>query len=204
MLWSYLPAPLAILPGDLGLSDNFLALSFLIIAVLVFIALGAIYWSNKHWIDTGYNEAKGWSKHEKTYTVVFLVLALVFASSTLGLLPYPYAHSGVTPSMTINVRAQQFQWCLSYAPSWGTNCQTAIKIPVGNTVLFNTSSIDVNHGFGLYSPKGALLDQVQVMPGFYNNILFQFTSPGIYYVRCMEFCGYGHFGMVSQINVTSS
>jgi cytochrome c oxidase subunit II len=40
------------------------------------------------------------------------------------------------------------------------------------------------------------------MPGFYNSILYQFTDAGIYYIRCMEFCGYGHFGMVSQLNVT--
>lgn len=204
MLWIQSPAISAILPGDLGLGDNFLALSFLVIAVLVFIALGAIYWSNRHPIDTGWNEARGWSRYERTYIIVFLVVALVFASSTLGLLPYPYAHAGVRPTMTIDARAQQFQWCLSYAPSWGTNCQTEIKIPVGNTVLFNTSSIDVNHGFGIYSSNGALLDQVQVMPGFYNNIIYQFTSPGVYYIRCMEFCGYGHFGMVSQINVTAS
>jgi cytochrome c oxidase subunit 2 len=204
MFSSYWPSVLAILPGNLGLGDNFLALSFLILSILVFVALGAIYWSNKHPIDTGYHEAKGWLKHEKTYTIAFFAIVIVFASSTLGLLPYPYAHAGIKPDMTINVRAQQFQWCLSYAPSWGTNCQTTIKIPVGNTVLFNTSSIDVNHGFGIYSGDGALLDQVQVMPGFYNNIIYQFTSPGTYYIRCMEFCGYGHFGMVSQVNVTGS
>ncbi|MGH2638733.1 MAG: hypothetical protein ACRDF4_05545 [Rhabdochlamydiaceae bacterium] len=131
------------------------------------------------------------------------MVVITFATSTLGLLPYPYAHPNIKANLVIDVRAQQFQWCLSYYPSWGTECQAAIQIPVGSTVIFNTSSVDVNHGFGLYSSSGQVLDQVQVMPGYYNNIIYQFTTSGTYYIRCLEFCGYGHFGMVGQINVSS-
>ncbi len=77
-------------------------------------------------------------------------------------------------------------------------------IPSGSIVLFNVTSIDVTHSFGLYASDGTLLDQVQVMPGFYNSIIYQFNVAGNYYVRCLEFCGWGHFGMVSQFNVTQS
>jgi cytochrome c oxidase subunit 2 len=195
--------PFAILPADLGFGPSVLALSFAVLAILVVVALGAIYWTTKHPHETGYREARGWSKNEGIYTIIFLIAVIVFATSTLGLLPYPYAHSSIRPTMVVDARAQQFQWCLAYAPNWGTNCQAILQIPVGNVVLFNTSTIDVNHGFGLYSSSGQLLDQVQVMPGFYNTIIYQFAKPGIYYVRCMEFCGYGHFGMVTEINVTS-
>jgi cytochrome c oxidase subunit II len=189
----------AILPGDLGFSEFFLAITFFVIAGGVVIFLGIVVWSTRNPDKT---KQYAMERHEKTYSILFLIIVLVFASSTLGLLPYPYAHPGLTPTMTVNVRAQQFQWCLAYYPNWGTNCQPIMVIPVGNVVLFNTSSIDVNHDFGLYSASGQLLDQVQVMPGYYNNIIYQFTKPGIYYVRCLEFCGWGHFGMVSEINVT--
>ena len=192
----------AILPADLGFGSNFLALTFAVVTALVLISLAAIYWSNKHPHETGLREAKGWSKNEWIYTIIFLVLVMIFASSTLGLLPYPYAHSNIKPTITVNARAQQFQWCLSPAPNWGTDCQSVMQIPAGSIVLFNTSSIDVNHGFGLYASNGHLLDQVQVMPGYYNSIIYQFSTPGTYYVRCMEFCGYGHFGMVTEIQVT--
>ncbi len=188
----------SILPGDLGFGPEFLGIVFLIFVLIVIAGLSLVFWSNKHPSES---HRYAMAKREWVYTLVFLVVVLAFASSTLGLLPYPYAHPGVTPNVVIDVRAQQFQWCLAYYPSWGTNCQSDIKIPLG-TVLFNTSSIDVTHGFGLYSSSGQLLDQVQVMPGYYNNIIYQFTTPGTYYVRCLEFCGYGHFGMVSQINVT--
>jgi cytochrome c oxidase subunit 2 len=194
----------AILPGDLGLNSIFLGIVFAIVSILVLIALGAVYWSTKRPYDTGMHEAKGWEKYEWIYTIVFLVLVMIFASSTLGLFPYPYAHSNIKPTMVVDARAQQWQWCLAPAPNWGTNCQAVFNIPAGSIVLFNTSTIDVNHGFGLYASNGQLLDQVQVMPGFYNTIIYDFTTPGIYYVRCMEFCGFGHFGMVTEINVTAT
>ncbi len=190
---------IAILPGDLGFSEDFLALIFAVMVIGVIVCLAALFWSTKH--PQPYGRTKHPNK-ELIYTISFLVIVLVFATSTLGLLPYPYAHPGVQPTMTINVRAQQFQWCLSLAPNWGTNCQSIMQIPLNSIVLFNTSSIDVTHGFGMYSASGQLLDQVQVMPGYYNNIVYQFATPGIYYIRCLEFCGYGHFGMVSQVNVT--
>jgi len=191
----------AILPADIGLGSEFLAIVFILISLGVIGMLIAVLWSNRHPSE---DKWMGMAKREGWYTVIFLIVVLVFATSTLGLLPYPYAHQNIHPTMVVNARAQQFQWCIAYAPNWGTNCQAIIKIPVGNVVLFNTSTIDVNHGFGLYASNGNLLDQVQVMPGFYNTIIYNFSQPGLYYVRCLEFCGYGHFGMVSEINVTSS
>ncbi|MFI5420070.1 MAG: hypothetical protein ACHQ1H_03800 [Nitrososphaerales archaeon] len=191
----------AILPGDVGFGSQFLAIAFVVVALLFAILLGALFWTTRH-PDESHRFDLG--KHERVYTIIFLAVVLVFASSTLGLLPYPYAHPDIHPTLIVNARAQQFQWCLSYSPNWGTDCQTDLVIPTGSIVLFNTSSIDVTHGFGLYSASGQLLDQVQVMPGYFNNIVYQFTTPGAYYIRCLEFCGYGHFGMVNLVNVTQS
>lgn len=203
-LLSILRHSLAILPGDLGLGASFLALIFAAIAIGTFVMLSLIVLSNRRSSDTGWREDRAWSKREGVYTVIFLIVVIVFATSTLGLLPYPYAHSNIKPTMTVDVQAFQWNFCISYAPSWGTNCQTAIQIPVGSTVLFNVTSLDVNHGFGIYSAKGTLLDQVQIMPGYYFSMLYQFKTSGIIYVRCMEFCGWGHFGMTSLLNITST
>jgi cytochrome c oxidase subunit 2 len=194
----------AILPGDLGFSQLFLGIIFSACVILVFIALATIFWSTRHPSDTGMKEARGWEKYEWIYTIAFLVVVMVFASSTLGLFQYPYAHSNIKPTMTVDVRAQQWEWCLSPAPLWGTDCSVPYKIPVGNIVLFNTSTIDVNHDFGLYDSSGALLDQVMIVPGYYDSIIYHFTKPGLYYVRCLEFCGWGHFGMTTEINVTAT
>jgi heme/copper-type cytochrome/quinol oxidase subunit 2 len=147
---------------------------------------------------------------------------LVFAVATAAYLPYPYAHPGVHPNMTIDVTGQQFTWTLCDAPYWANastslsnpSCfpnsnVTYIPIAAGDTVLFNVTSHDVTHGFGVYQctdtkcTTAALMDQVQVMPDFYNSILLTFKTPGIYYVRCLEFCGFGHYTMFTELNVTS-
>ena len=78
------------------------------------------------------------------------------------------------------------------------------QIPVGSTVLFEVRSLDVTHGFGVYDSAGTILFQVQVMPNFTNSVLYQFTKPGIYYVRCLEFCGYGHYEMITNFMVANS
>ena len=146
------------------------------------------------------------ARYEKHWVALIVVIFVVFSASTLAYLPYPYAHSNIKPDMIVDVQAQQFAWCLSPAPTWGSpNCKANYVIPVGSTVFFNVSSLDVTHGFGVYSAEGSILFQVQVMPQYYNNIMYQFTTPGIYYIRCLEFCGYGHYLMISQaLNVTSA
>ena len=192
---------LALYPAQLGFGVGFLEIVFIVGTLITIVAFIAVYFSTKR---PGGEDNHALAKFERHWTVAILVILVIFSISTLGLFPYPYAHSNVTPSMTVDVQAQQFTWCLSSAPNWGTNCQSPYPIPAGNTVLFKVESKDVTHGFGVYDASGRLLFQVQVMPGFTNSILYQFTTPGTYYVRCMEFCGYGHYLMITSLNVTSS
>jgi cytochrome c oxidase subunit 2 len=188
-------------PAQLGFGIGFLELIFIMGTLITIVTFAALLWSTR---KPDAEDKHSLAKYEKHWTIVILIILVVFSVSTLGLFPYPYAHSNVTPTMTIDVQAQQFAWCLSPEPYWGTHCQTPYQVPVGNTVLFVVRSVDVTHGFGVYDSAGQILFQVQVMPGFNNSILYHFTAPGIYYIRCMEFCGYGHYAMISNFNVTTS
>lgn len=191
----------AILPGDLGFGIDFLAIMFLVFGIGVVVALVAVYGSTKHPDESKRNS---WPKHERSYTIIVLILVIVFASSTLGLLPYPYAHSSIKQTMVVDVQAVRFQFCIASSPNWGTQCQADLVIPAGSIVLFNVTSLDVTHDFAIYSSSGQIVDQVQVLPGYYDSIIYQFSKAGKYYIRCLEFCGWGHFGMVSQLNITQS
>jgi len=196
-----LNAVLAILPAGVGLNITYLAIIFVMGTLISVVALVAIVYSTRRPED---KDSHALAKYEKHWVVLIAIIFILFSVSTLAYLPYPYAHSNVKPTMVIDVQAQQFAWCLSPAPTWGgSNCKANYPIPVGSIVYFNVTSIDVTHGFAIYSSGGSILDQVQVMPGFYNAIIYQFTIPGIYYIRCLEFCGYGHYAMISQFNVTS-
>ncbi len=211
-------SPDAILLGDLGLNAAFLAVVFGAAVIITIVAAGLLIWSTKHPEE---GDSHALAKYEKHWVVIILAIFVIFALSTISFLPYPYAHANVHPNLTIDVTGQQFAWTLCDAPYWAnastslTNPScfpnsnvTYIPIPVGDTVLFNVTSHDVTHGFGIYQctdvgcTTAAILDQVQVMPGFYNSILVTFKTAGTYYIRCLEFCGYGHYTMFTQLNVT--
>jgi cytochrome c oxidase subunit II len=196
-----LDSHLGIFPASVGAGIDFLSLITVLAIVITVIAFVGLFFSMRRPDET---DKHSLAKYELHWTLIILVVVVLFAVSTLSFLPYPYAHSDVKPTMSVDVQAQQFNWCLSPPPSWGTNCQADYQIPAGSTVMFYVRSMDVTHGFGVYSSGGEILFQVQVMPGFNNSIMYQFTQPGDYYIRCLEFCGYGHYEMISQLNVTAS
>jgi cytochrome c oxidase subunit II len=188
-------------PADLGMNTIYLTIIVALAIVITAVAAIAIVWSTKHPEEV---DSHSLAKYEKYWVVLILIVFIGFSISTIGLLPYPYAHQDVKPTMTVDVQARQFAWCLSNpSDGYGNHCELPYPIPLNSVVLFNVTSIDVTHGFAVYDSAGAILFQVQVMPNFTNSIMYQFKNPGIYYVRCLEFCGYGHFGMISELNVTS-
>ncbi len=71
----------------------------------------------------------------------------------------------------------------------------------GHQIEFRLTSKDVNHAFALFSPRGALIDQAQMLPGKTVRLLVTLLRPGTYSVRCFEFCGIGHAEMEAKIVV---
>jgi cytochrome c oxidase subunit 2 len=45
------------------------------------------------------------------------------------------------------------------------------------------------------------LFQMQVVPGYDNIFYYTFKKPGIYTIRCLEYCGWNHPYMVSSITI---
>jgi len=102
----------------------------------------------------------------------------------LSLLDLPYASGGASGRTMVTVTAGQFFW--TFAPD---------RVPVGTRVRFDLTSVDVNHGFVLYSPRGHLLGSVQAMPGYHNQLDLTMSQAGIYRIRCGEYCGLNHSTM---------
>jgi len=204
----------AILAGDVGLNIYFLAFVFVLSVAITVVAFTFIFWSTKHPREGSEHSL---AKYEGPWLIIIVIIFAIFTIITIGYLPYPYAHASIHPNMVVDVQGQQFAWCLAmqngtaYNPRPISNCYSgAFPIHSGDTVLFNVTSLDVNHDFGVYKCNNAacttanLLLQVQVMPGFFNSIMYTFTTPGVYYIRCLEFCGFGHYLMISSLNVTST
>ena len=114
--------------------------------------------------------------------------ALLVAVVGLSLFDLPYA-SGNSKTI-VKVTGGQFYWVLDPA-----------EVPAGTPVTFDVTGADVNHGFGLYDPKGQLLGSVQAMPGYHNELDLTLDDPGVYRILCFEYCGLNHHRMEAMLRV---
>jgi cytochrome c oxidase subunit II len=123
----------------------------------------------------------------------WLALLLVIGVLVVGisLFDLPYASGGPRGRTVVKVTGGQFFWSL--APD---------RVPVGTRIRFDVTSLDVNHGFGLYDPRGHLIGSVQAMPGYHNNLDLSLNQAGVYRIRCLELCGLNHSTMQSTFTVT--
>ena len=128
--------------------------------------------------------------------VWFVVLLLVFAGATWATLrqfPIPPQQQALHADQVVTVTGRMWLWELEPA-----------TLRAGSPVEFRVTSVDVNHGFGIYAPDGHMVTQTQAMPGYVNRILHTFDVPGTYTVHCLEYCGIGHAPMKTSFEVLTA
>jgi cytochrome c oxidase subunit 2 len=109
----------------------------------------------------------------------------------------------------VNITAGQWFWVMTQDDDnnkLNAGERPHVSLIAGQPVKFVARSLDVNHGFGIFdgSDDGSpILLQMQVIPELDNVFYYTFKKPGTYFVRCLEYCGYAHPYMTSQIEVTS-
>lgn len=131
--------------------------------------------------------APGYALRRYWFWMILVGAVLAFA---LTIPHFPYAGAQALKSAKhITVVAEQYNFSL---PS---------TIPRDQPIVFDVTSKDVNHGFGIYAPDGSLFSQVQAMPQYVNHLLLTFTVPGHYTLRCMEYCGIAHDSMQGGFDV---
>ena len=80
------------------------------------------------------------------------------------------------------------------------------EFEVGKPIRFSAKSADTMHSFSVYHPDGRVLFTLQLVPGVdhASSLVYTFKDPGIYTVRCLEYCGLAHHGMRDELVVTDS
>ena len=143
----------------------------------------------------------------KVFFVSLLVILAVFLGLTLPRLPYP-AEAAV-PEQIVNVVGRQFAFSLTEGPgpesieTWERDFSPVVEVRAGTLVEFRVSTLDVNHGFAVYTPDGRVMAQTQAMPGYVNRLRVVFDEAGTYNVMCLEYCGLSHHAMRGVIEVVA-
>ena len=177
--------------------ETFVAINMVVVAVFAWVAL-----STRHEQDPQRSSVR------RLRLLFFGVLTggLIIAFALMfPRMPYPKGKQ--KPALVVYAVGMQFSWGISEHPiknadEWQESTYAPpVKIPVGALVEFKVTSFDVNHDFGVYSPSGHLLGQVQAMPGYVNHLFMRFNKPGSYWVFCLELCGMGHHRMRGEFEV---
>jgi cytochrome c oxidase subunit 2 len=133
-----------------------------------------------------------------------ITILAIFLAITLPRLPY--AAQADAPERIVHAVGKQYAWSLTDGTgptlaSWDREFSPTVTVPVRTPVEFRVTTLDVNHGFSLYSPDGRLVAQTQAMPGYMNRLRVTFDQPGTYTVLCLEFCGMSHHRMRGVVEV---
>jgi len=134
-----------------------------------------------------------------------LILAAISAILLFGLLG---ASTNLTnqiqypPANALPIRVTAFQWNFKFEYQNNVTTLGEVRVPGGEPVVFNVTSSDVFHNFGL--PAFKL--KIDAMPGMYNTLWV--TAPSVtgnstlqYQIRCNELCGQGHSFMMATMIV---
>ena len=124
---------------------------------------------------------------------ILIVAGVLIAVVTMLDLPYA-ATRGDTPDDAIAVDVEGRQWFWEVGEA---------DLKAGDTVVFNVTSGDVNHGLGIYDPDMRMVGQAQAMPGYINVLSVTLERPGTYKLLCLEYCGLVHHAMVAEITVSA-
>lgn len=137
----------------------------------------------------------------KLFIIFFILVSGVLFTLALGTLQARDFIENPSPvldkdePLIINVVAFQWGWKFIY-PN-GTETINEVRVPVGKIIVFNVTSNDVFHKFGIPYFKVA----IDAIPGKANMIWIRPISEGVYTIQCYELCGVGHALMKGKIIV---
>jgi cytochrome c oxidase subunit 2 len=166
-----------------------LLLMFFILAAAATFVFVAVAWSTRlPEQEQAEVQHRGYVIRGRWFLGLTLGLLAVFFG-TIPFFPYLAAAAALQPAEKVPVIAMQFAFIM---PD---------HFPLNRRILFEVTSRDVNHGFGIYNPQGQLIAQTQAMPDYVNYLAVTFRQPGHYTARCLEYCGVGHAIMQKDFTV---
>ena len=134
------------------------------------------------------------------FASISIIILLSVSIASYRLTPNARFPPSASDSLVINVDA--FQWNFKFVYPNGATYLGECFVPANKSIIFNVTSLDVMHNFGLMDFRV----KIDAIPGRYNVI--GVTTPPLdgnsqlnYTIRCYELCGMAHTEMVSPLIV---
>jgi heme/copper-type cytochrome/quinol oxidase subunit 2 len=175
---------------------------FFFISAIILLVFAWVGFSTRSPEEVNVKKAYGFRK-----TLFASASVVVVAALALTMPGAPYAVASIKPDRIVYVAARQFDFVFSDEPITSAAdlgripTLQRLELPADALVEFRVTSLDVNHGFGVYGPERQLLAQTQAMPGYVNRLRVRLAQGGFYKVFCLEYCAAGHHAMQSGFNV---
>ena len=151
-----------------------------------------------------FNPTEELSRSRAREAVVFASISIVLLLS-LAIGSYRLTTSFQYPppaSQSLVVEVTAFQWNFRFQYPNGVTTTGECYVPANKPIIFNVTSTDVMHNFGLADFK----QKIDAIPGRYNTVWI--TTPPLsgnkelnYTIRCYELCGTGHTYMIATLTV---
>lgn len=170
-----------------------ITISFLFALIVVPLAYSLIVFRRRKGDTTDAEHIEGNSTLEITWTVVPLIIVIVFAY--LGAYSLGETRRVDPNAMIVKVTGFQWAWKFDY-PEYGFSSEE-LYLPVGRQVLLQMESPDVIHSF--WVPEFRI--KQDVVPGRITEYRVTPSLVGDYKVRCAELCGISHAYMESPVRV---
>ena len=129
-----------------------------------------------------------WKRRENVWFGVVVVALIGAVAATI--FNTPWNADARADQQEVDVLAQQYGFTFS-----------TTNVKANQQVEFRLTAKDVNHAFAIYDPSGTFVAQAQMMPDHPSALRLTLTRPGVYAVRCFEYCGIGHHTMVTSFRV---
>lgn len=127
----------------------------------------------------------------------WMVMLLVIGLPMFGWAAFTYFIDNTAPAdaLEIHVIAKQWMWKMQHPD--GQREIDELHVPLGQPVKLLMISQDVIHSF--WVPDFRL--KQDVLPGRYTSLWFEATQEGVFPLRCAEYCGTKHSGMIGRVIV---
>jgi cytochrome c oxidase subunit 2 len=130
---------------------------------------------------------------EITWSVIpFIAMLVMFVWGTVL---YFRNYTPPEDALDIYIVGKQWMWKVQYPG--GQHDINELHVPTGRNVRLTMASEDVIHSF--FVPAFRL--KHDVVPGAYQTMWFEATTPGRYHIFCAEYCGTNHSEMGGWVTV---